>query len=189
MEQQQGQDQQQAVKNQENKQVYKLKDLKIQALLKVAKCPEISDEQVEQLPQEIRKVARVIRSTQGDITKALFKAMEIRCNVLEVIRTLEKLKSEKLRFNFDSQNLLSESYSIDDIRMIIQCASSAIVIDCNCSVKDNDGTRLALKMCQASDAELLTLLIEEKARGSIIVRELRGPNNNITREHIERFIL
>lgn len=169
---------------QEQRQTQDPKSLVVQALLKVARSPQITDEQIEQLPQELKKIARLISSTHGDITKALFKAIEVRCDILKFVCKLEKLQSE-LRLNFNYQNLLFESYSIDDIYMILQCASSAVVIDCNSKVKGNDGTKLLLKICKACDAELLMFLNKEQYKGSV---DIIAPNDEVIRKRIEGLV-
>lgn len=154
---------------QEQRQAKDPKSLVVQALLKVARSPQITDEQIEQLPQEVKKVARLLRSVGGDATKALHKAIKVRGDLLEVAHRLQRLQHNNIQVNLDTESLMEQSYSLEEIRMLIKCG--AVIGD---SVSDK--ARNALTQAIAiGDAELVKLLVDEKA--SI---KLLGRNNLLT---------
>ena len=142
---------------QEQFQAKKLKSLKVQALLKVALSPQISDEQINRLPQDLRKIARLIRGNQAranenDLGGAIWWLLKTRKDVLEVARTLAR--SAKVDPNLFVHDFW---YTTDDIRLLISCC------------KDERSELYLLYAIPFQDNELLELIGKETL--SEIVRD------------------
>ena len=156
--------------NQEQSQVKEVKSLKVQALLQVAQSPQISDDQINQIPQDLQKIARLIRKTEGDLGKALLCALKARKYILKVAQMLATSK-------VDNQNLFVYDfwYSLDDIRLLINCC------------KDEEDELNLLHAIRFQDNELLEL-IGKKTLSKIVHDELISTNGN-TGEILLRHLL
>ena len=155
---------QQEVQNQENSQAQDPKSLKIQALLAVVQSSSISDEQVVQLPQEIQKVAKLVKCMGGNINLAFFKAIQLRGDIFEVTHRIHRLKNYRmvpLALEFNFQQWLEQSYSLEDIYLLMQCGVS---VDRMMPSEQN----YVINAINKHDKELINLLYDHRSLIMII---------------------
>lgn len=140
------------------------KSLKIQSLQAVATVSTISDEQIDQLPQEVQKIARLLRYTKGNVNKAFLKALSLRGDICTMIFKATCIQNNgviPISIELDSQKLLEQSYSVEDIRMLIECGVDVY------NVPAREQTAF-IRNIHILDRELITMLYNKFYRQNTI---------------------